>query len=98
MIKTEIRARMKAFLGGLTPQDRHMRSLAACQQLMSTREVKSAQTIMIFMSMPTEVANSTLAVKSWQEGKNIAVPRVDWNAKRMEPVEIKSLDVGMTTS
>jgi 5-formyltetrahydrofolate cyclo-ligase len=98
MNKNQIRANMKMFLAGLSAHDRHVRSLAACQLLMSTKEFKNAQTIMIFMSMPTEVETSTVAVKAWQEGKNIAVPRVDWEGKRMEPVEIKSLDVGMQTS
>lgn len=98
MNKNQIRADMKAFLGGITPADRHARSMAACQLLISTREFKHAQMIMIFMSMPTEVETSTLAVKAWQEGKNVAVPRVDWNSKRMEPVEIRSLDVGMQSS
>lgn len=98
MGKNQIRADMKVFLAGLTPQERHVRSLAACHQLLSTREFKHAQTIMIFMSMPTEVETGTVAVKAWQEGKSVAVPRVDWDMKRMEPVEIKSLDVGMQAS
>jgi 5-formyltetrahydrofolate cyclo-ligase len=98
MTKNQIRANMKVFLAGLSSHDRHVRSLAACQQLIGTREFKNAQTIMIFMSMPSEVETSTLAVKAWQEGKNIAVPRIDWDAKRMEPVEITSLDVGMQTA
>lgn len=98
MNKNQIRANMKLFLTGLSAHDRHVRSLAACQLLMSTREFKAAQTLMIFMSMPTEVETSTLAVKAWQEGKNIAVPRVDWEGKKMDPVEIKSLDTGMQTS
>src|SRR5262252_9511607 len=98
MSKNQIRAQMKAFLAGLSPADRHTRSIAACNQLIATREFKSAQMIMIFMSMPTEVETSTLAVKAWQEGKSIAVPRVDWDGKRMEPVEIRSLDVGMRTT
>jgi len=98
MQKNQIRTDMKAFLAGLTPAERHARSMAACQFLMSTREFKNAQMIMIFMSMPTEVETSTLAVKAWQEGKNIAVPRIDWEGRHLEPVEIRSLDVGMTTT
>jgi 5-formyltetrahydrofolate cyclo-ligase len=98
MNKNQIRADMRAFLTGLSPHERHERSIAACQQLVTTREFKNAQTIMLFMSMPTEVETSTVAVKAWQEGKNITVPRVDWDGKRMEPVEIKSLDVGMQTT
>jgi len=95
MNKSQIRADMNGFLTGLSPADRHARSMAACHQLISTREFKNAQMIMIFMSMPSELETSTLAVRSWQEGKNIAVPRLDWHSKRMEPVEIRSLDVGM---
>jgi 5-formyltetrahydrofolate cyclo-ligase len=98
VLKSQIRADMKAFLAGLSPADRHARSLAACQQLAGTREFKNAQMIMIYLSMPTELETSTLAVRAWQEGKSVAVPRVDWNGLRMEPVEIRSLDVGMRTT
>jgi 5-formyltetrahydrofolate cyclo-ligase len=98
MQKNQIRSDMKTFLSALTPAERHARSMAACQLLMGTREFKNAQMIMIFMSMPTEVETSTLAVKAWQEGKNIAVPRIDWEGRHLEPVEIRSLDVGMTTT
>ncbi len=95
MNKNEIRIQMKEFLGRLTPEERHARSLSACQFLVGTREFKLAQLMMIFLSMPTEVETSALALKAWQEGKSIAVPRVDWDDKRMEPVEIRSLDVGL---
>lgn len=95
MTKNQIRAQMKLFLASLDAMVRHERSLAACNQLLSTREFKAAQMIMLFLSMPSEVETSTLAVKAWQEGKSIAVPRMDWPGRRMEPVEIKSLDVGM---
>jgi 5-formyltetrahydrofolate cyclo-ligase len=98
VLKSQIRADMKAFLGRLTPTDRHTRSIAACQQFTATREFKNAQMIMIFLSMPEEVETSTLAVRAWQEGKSIVVPQIDWHAKRMEPVEIRSLDVGMRTT
>jgi 5-formyltetrahydrofolate cyclo-ligase len=98
MNKHEIRAAMKLFLAGISAKDRHIRSLAACQNLASTKEFKRAQTLMIFMSMGTEIETGTLAIKAWQEGKNIAVPRVDWEHHRMEPIEINSLEVGMTTT
>jgi 5-formyltetrahydrofolate cyclo-ligase len=97
MNKNVIRANMKDFLARMTPEERHARSLAACHNLITAREFKHAQMIMIFLSMPSEVETSTLAVKAWQEGKSIAAPRIDWNTKKMEPVEIRSLDVGMAT-
>ena len=93
--KSQIRANMKLFLAGLGAMERHDRSLKACEHLLQTREFKSAQMIMLFLSMVSEVETSTLAVKAWQEGKSIAVPRMDWPGRRMEPVEIRSLDVGM---
>jgi 5-formyltetrahydrofolate cyclo-ligase len=98
MNKNQLRASMKQFLATLTPADRHTRSIAACQQLLSTREFKQSQLIMIFLSMPTEVETGALAVKAWQEGKSVAAPQVDWDGKRMVPVEIRSLDVGFKTS
>lgn len=98
MNKNTLRASMKEFLAGISPEERHARSLAACHNLMTTREFKNSQMIMIFLSMPSEVETSTVALKAWQEGKSVAVPRVDWNSKRMEPVEIKSLDTGMQTT
>lgn len=97
MNKNQIRANMKLFLAGISAQERHARSLAACNNLCSTREFKNAETLMIFLSMPSEVETSTLAVKAWQEGKNIVVPRINWTDRRMEPVEIKSLDTAMQT-
>jgi 5-formyltetrahydrofolate cyclo-ligase len=97
MSKSEIRAQMKDFLATLSEQERHSRSLAACENLIGAKEFRNAQTVMIFMSMAREVETSTLAIKAWQEGKNIAVPRVEWGNKRMEPVEISSLEVDMQT-
>jgi 5-formyltetrahydrofolate cyclo-ligase len=98
VLKGQIRADMKSFLAGLSPAERHARSLAACHQLAATREFKDAQLIMIYLSMPTELETSTLALRAWQEGKSIAVPRVDWNNNHMVPVEIRSLDVDMRTT
>ena len=97
MLKPDIRIQMKDFLATLTPQDRHQRSLAACDLIAGTRAFRQGQLIMIYMSLPSEVETSTLAVKAWAEGKQIAVPRVDWNRQRMEPVEINSLDIDVTT-
>jgi 5-formyltetrahydrofolate cyclo-ligase len=98
MDKSQLRTEMKARLAAITPAERHTRSLAACNLLVATREFKHAQMIMIYMSMPREVETSPLAVRAWQDGKNIAVPRLDWDGNRMEPIEIRSLDTGMQTT
>ena len=97
MQKTQIRLNMKTLLANLHGPVRHERSLRACQHLASTKEFKAAQTVMIFLSTPTEIETSTLALKAWEEGKSIAVPRVDWETEKMVPVEITSLDTGLQT-
>lgn len=92
MSKNQIRADMQQLLKKITPEERHSRSLAACRNLLHLKEFKAAQMIMIFMSIPCEIETSPLAIQAWQEGKQIAVPRVDWDHHRMDPIEISSFD------
>ena len=89
--KTPIRSRMRAVLAAISPQDRHQRSLAVCQRLAETRQFREANVIMLFISMDNEVETSTLALRAWKENKAVAVPRVHWEERRIEPVEISSL-------
>ena len=97
MNKTQIRTEMRTLLKNMPPEERRQRSLAACELLAGTREFRSAQMIMLFLSMPSETETTSLALKAWQEGKSIAVPRVDWESRRMDPLEIRSLDTGLQT-
>jgi 5-formyltetrahydrofolate cyclo-ligase len=92
MNKEEIRGKMRKLLAGLSDKDRHERSLAICQMLSRTREFARAQLILLFLSMDGEVETSALAMQAWKVGKSIAVPRVLWDEKKLEPVEIKSLE------
>lgn len=98
MQKTLIRAQMKQFLAGITPEERHRRSLAACRLLSETKHFRNAQLIMMFLSMDSEIETSTIALAAWKEGKSIAVPRTDWETRRMDPVEINSLETNMQTA
>ncbi len=92
MDKAQIRARMRSLLAEISPDERHTRSLAVCRKLAETREFRNAQLIMLFLSMENEVETSTLAIQAWKDGKSIAVPRIRWRERQIEPVEIKSLD------
>ncbi|HTV48315.1 MAG TPA: 5-formyltetrahydrofolate cyclo-ligase [Phycisphaerae bacterium] len=92
MKKEEIRARMREVLAAISSQQRHERSLVICQKLSCTREYARAQLVLLFLSMEQEVETSTLAIQAWKDGKCIAVPRVLWDEKKLEPVEIKSLE------
>jgi 5-formyltetrahydrofolate cyclo-ligase len=82
----------------MTPADRHAKSVAACSLLASSPEFRAASVVMLYLSTPTEVETSHLALKCWQAGKTVAVPKVSWDQRRMLPTEITSLTAGMVTS
>ncbi|HEY0008416.1 MAG TPA: 5-formyltetrahydrofolate cyclo-ligase [Tepidisphaeraceae bacterium] len=88
--KTQVRQHLRKVLAGLTDADRHARSVAACALLASTPEFQMAGTIMLYLSTPSEVDTATLALRAWQQGKTVVVPKVSWNARRMVPIEIGS--------
>ena len=92
MDKNDLRKKMRAVLAGITPEQRHSRSLNVCHQLQDTSEFRRAETIMLFLSMEQEVETSTLVIQAWKEGKTVALPRVRWATREIEPVAIKSLE------
>ena len=45
-----------------------------------------------------EVDTASLALRCWQAGKQVVVPKVSWDQRRMLPVEIHSLQTGLTST
>jgi 5-formyltetrahydrofolate cyclo-ligase len=75
----------------MTDAQRHGKSVAACALLAATAEFQQAKSVMLFLSTPMEVDTVPLALRCWQQGKSVIVPKVSWDAKRMVPTEIASL-------
>lgn len=97
--KSDVRRTLKAVLADMPAAVRHEKSVAACQRVTTSREFAAARVVMLFLSTPQEVDTSTIALRAWQQGKTVVVPKVSWNQRRMLPVEISSLaDSVMTTS
>lgn len=96
--KSEIRKKLRAILEGISPTARHEKSLAACSLLSATAEFAQARVVMLYISTEIEVETMPLALKCWQAGKTVAVPKVSWDQRRMLPVEITSLQTEMTTT
>ena len=96
--KAVIRRQLREKLDAMSEADRHQKSSAACAMVASSPEFAAASTIMLYLSSPTEVDTTSLALRGWQAGKTICVPRVFMHDKRMLPVEISSLTSSMTTS
>jgi 5-formyltetrahydrofolate cyclo-ligase len=89
--KPDIRRHLRQVMAGLNEAQRHSKSALACGLVAATRQFQSAQTIMLFLSTPLEVDTAALALRAWQHGKTVVVPKVSWDAKRMVPIEITSL-------
>ncbi|MBC7783039.1 MAG: 5-formyltetrahydrofolate cyclo-ligase [Burkholderiales bacterium] len=89
--KAEIRRTLRELLANMTPASRHTKSVAACALISATPEFQAARTVMLYLSTPLEVDTAPLALRAWQHGKTVVVPKVSWDAKRMVPVEIASL-------
>jgi 5-formyltetrahydrofolate cyclo-ligase len=96
--KSAIRRRLRETLAGLTEQQRHAKSIAACAAVVASPEFKAASVVMLYLSMSMEVDTSSIALKAWQTGKTVVVPKVSWDQRRMLPIEISSLTAGLTTT
>ena len=46
---------------------------------------------MVFLSLPKEVDTTPLVLHAWQDGKRVLAPKVNWEQRRMLPIEIVSL-------
>lgn len=89
--KSEIRTMLRQRIAAMSDAQRHAKSIAACSLLSASSEFATAQSIMLYLATPQEVDTSPLALRAWQHGKTVIVPKVSWDARRMVPVEITSL-------
>lgn len=96
--KQAIRQMLREKVGAISPEQRHEQSVAACSLLSSISEFVQARVVMLYLSMPDEVDTAPLALRCWQAGKTVVVPKVSWDQRRMLPVEISSLSAGITST
>jgi 5-formyltetrahydrofolate cyclo-ligase len=96
--KSIIRRELKETLAAMTPAQRHQKSLAACALIGASPEFAAARVIMLFLSTPHEIETASLALRAWQAGKSVVVPKVSWDQRRMLPVEITSLHGHIVTT
>lgn len=94
--KAAVRRQLRDVLAAMSDEQRHAQSLAACSLLAASPEFRAARVVMLYLSTPTETDTAPLALKCWQQNKTVVVPKVSWDQRRMLPVEITSLQAGMT--
>ena len=96
--KSALRRQLRETLAGIPAAERRHHSSLACNLIASTPEFESARVVMIFLSMPDEIDTAPLALRAWQAGKTVVAPKVNWDQRRMLPIEINSLTTGMTVT
>jgi 5-formyltetrahydrofolate cyclo-ligase len=96
--KAAVRKGLREMLAALSEADHHRKSLAACGLVAGSAEFAAARVVMLFLSTPHEIETASLALKCWQAGKTVVVPKVSWDQRRMLPVEISSLNTGMAVT
>ncbi len=96
--KSAVRKQLRDVLARMPEAERHAKSLAACALITSSREFDAAGVVMLYLSSPMEVDTAPLALRAWQAGKTVVVPKVSWDQRRMLPTEISSLTTGLTST
>ena len=75
--KAQARRSVSVVLARLTPERRRSAGLAVAQRLARLQIVRRARTLMVFLSLPTEIDTWPIIRWAWTEGKRVAVPRVE---------------------
>ena len=96
--KSVIRQQLREKLKAMSDADRQAKSLAATALIAASPEFAAARIVMLYLSIAQEMDTAPLALKCWQAGKTVVVPKVSWDQRRMLPVEITSLQTRMTTT
>lgn len=89
--KKALRASVKLAVAAMSDDARRVASSAACQRLMGLDAFRHASTVMIYMPLPSEVDLCPVALRCFQEGKTVCVPRIVGHD--LVPIEIAGLDV-----
>ena len=96
--KAAARKHLRQMLAAMSDADRHQKSLKACALVAGAPEFAAARVVMLFLSTPHEIDTASLALKCWQAGKTVVVPKVSWDQRRMLPVEINSLNTELAVT
>lgn len=91
-LKTQLREIARARLRAQPASKRTLASGAACERLMGTPLFRSARSIMLYMPMREELDVSPVMNASFNAGKRVCIPRMDWAARTMIPVIVPTRD------
>jgi 5-formyltetrahydrofolate cyclo-ligase len=96
MDKAQMRQEVRKQLVALSDRQRDDSSKKACQNLVNNEQFKQASVVMLYLSLPHEIDVTPAILHAWQQEKTVAVPKVSWQQRHMIPVEINSLETGLS--
>lgn len=81
--KAAIRARTRAAVASMTPQQKATESALICDRLQKLDLYNNARVIMMFVPLPDEPLIEPLARHAISRGKMVVIPRPDWHDNTM---------------
>jgi len=75
--KARTRRAVDQALARLTPSRRRAAGISLAQRLAQVPSVRDARTLMVFLSLPTEIDTWPIIRWAWREHKRVAVPRIE---------------------
>lgn len=90
--KAAQRALVRERLAAMTPADRQEKSARVCRRAIDLESFRQAMTVMMYMPLPSEVDVTPLAIRCFQMGATVCVPKVDWQRRDMSAVEMLRFD------
>jgi 5-formyltetrahydrofolate cyclo-ligase len=90
--RREIRSRVEA----MSLDQKAHASRDACDRIPTLHQYDASHAVLLYMPMPTELDVTPLIERSLADGKVVAVPRTVWDERRMEAVEIRTIEDGAT--
>ncbi len=90
--KSNLRSQMRQKIATMTDDERHRASLAACERLTKLDAFQHAAVVMMYMPLAGEVDLTPVAIRCFQSGRTVCVPKVDWKRREMSAVEVTAFD------
>ncbi len=86
--KRLIRERARLTVAGLSASERSAASAQVCRRVVDLEAWQQAHTVMLFLPIPGEPDITTLESSAFEAGKRVALPRMDWQTRRIAPIEV----------
>lgn len=93
--KAALRDEMRRQLSAVSAEQASAMSLSVCRRVIAHDAFLNSDTIMMYLPLPNEVDVSAVALRCFQTGRTVCVPRVDWERKRMTAIEVRDFETGL---